>query len=388
MSVKLNEYHVSRRTGFLLEDPLEKLPDYFEDWNWLSANAPDLISSHTLRREVEKIPILDYTRLIGYRELRLAHIQLSIIGSCYVWQEGDAGVPKSIPACIAVPWWNISQQIGLKPIIGHASFCLANWKYRDPSQPVSHDNLVSLYVLPGEEACDWFCVATCMVEFTFVEALEAIQDVLDGSYEEDDVKVANALIQITNTVDDMRKALKRMNEKLPADTFYNVLRPFLSGWGGESNPLPNGLIYEGISEEPVQLNGGSAAQSSTLQLLDSLLGIQHKPDKQKFLNKMRDYMPPAHSKLIEDVGNSSNFLKNLVNKTNNNRLQEAFNACVAAVTHLRSYHIQLVTKYIVIMANRNRSGKFEAVSKKGTGGTDLLPFLKELRDDTKETMVQ
>ena len=35
---------------------------------------------------------LDASVLDGHRELRLAHLQLSLIASGYVWQDGDKGV--------------------------------------------------------------------------------------------------------------------------------------------------------------------------------------------------------------------------------------------------------------------------------------------------------
>ena len=39
--------------------------------------------------------------------------------------------------------------------------------------------------------------------------------------------------------------------------------------------LPKGLLYEGVSTEPILLSGGSAAQSSAIQCFDALLCIQH-----------------------------------------------------------------------------------------------------------------
>jgi hypothetical protein len=40
------------------------------------------------------MPKLDWRRLTGHRQKRLAHLQLAIIAAGYVWQNGDKGASK------------------------------------------------------------------------------------------------------------------------------------------------------------------------------------------------------------------------------------------------------------------------------------------------------
>lgn len=40
------------------------------------------------------MPLLDHTKLVGYKQQRLAHMCLTFIGNAYVWQDGDDGVAK------------------------------------------------------------------------------------------------------------------------------------------------------------------------------------------------------------------------------------------------------------------------------------------------------
>lgn len=56
--------------------------------------------------------------------------------------------------------------------------------------------------------------------------------------------------------------------------------------------MREGLVYEGVQEEPMEYSGGSAAQSSLLHCFDELLGVQHEeqsgkgPRAQRALNNV------------------------------------------------------------------------------------------------------
>lgn len=45
--------------------------------------------------------------------------------------------------------------------------------------------------------------------------------------------------------------------------------------------MPQGLVYEGVSEEPMAYSGGSAAQSTVLHAFDEFLGIRHSGESSK-----------------------------------------------------------------------------------------------------------
>ena len=57
-------------------------------------------------------------------------------------------------------------------------------------------------------------------------------------------------------------------------SFFNVLRPYLAGSKNNSN-IKGGFIFEGVSNEPKEYYGGSAAQCSLIQVFDAILGIKH-----------------------------------------------------------------------------------------------------------------
>ncbi|KAJ8400942.1 hypothetical protein AAFF_G00388990 [Aldrovandia affinis] len=127
----LDRYCVSEDYGFILPEPLAELPPYYQPWMDLARHATDLIHTHTLRSRVHQMPQLDASFLQSHRELRLAHLALSVVTMGYVWQEGENGTAKVLPRNLAVPYWEVSQRLGLPPILTHADGVLANWRKRD-----------------------------------------------------------------------------------------------------------------------------------------------------------------------------------------------------------------------------------------------------------------
>uniref|UniRef100_A0A1A8USS9 Indoleamine 2,3-dioxygenase 1 n=1 Tax=Nothobranchius furzeri TaxID=105023 RepID=A0A1A8USS9_NOTFU len=156
--------------------------------------------------------------------------------------------------------------------------------------------------------------------------------------------------------------------------------------------LPRGVLYEGDSNEPISLSGGSAAQSSSIQCFDALLCVQHEGETGDFLTRMRDYMPPAHRQLIETLSVCRS-LRDFVIKSSSSDLYQAYNSCVSALADLRSYHLNTVAKYVIVPGNQVRSmgcplrGVGSALNTTGTGGSNVMVFLKSVRNTTQKALI-
>uniref|UniRef100_A0A8C5F2H6 Indoleamine 2,3-dioxygenase 2 n=1 Tax=Gopherus evgoodei TaxID=1825980 RepID=A0A8C5F2H6_9SAUR len=376
----LRGFHLSEDYGFLLPNPLSELPALYGPWMEIANNLPHLIQSHQLRSQVYKMPQLSSQHLKGHRELRLAHLALSFITMGFVWQEGEEETVKLLPRNLAVPYWEISQMLGLPPILVHADFVLANWKKKNLNGPLEIENLDTIFSLPGGESLRGFILVTCLVEKAAAPGLK----VQYNSY----------------NLQRHRQSRQEVTDYVDPAIFYAVIRIFLSGW--KDNPaMPGGLIYEGVSDEPMSYSGGSAAQSTVLHAFDELLTIHHSKESTAFLHRMRDYMPPHHRAFIEEI-QSAPSLKQHILSSGNEKLRIAYNQCVSVLADLRTYHIAIVTKFIVIAAANAKAkkgkpshwaGNFQinppsSLQERGTGGSGILSFLKSVRDTTRAGIIQ
>ncbi|XP_071338676.1 indoleamine 2,3-dioxygenase 1 isoform X2 [Trachinotus anak] len=363
----LDSYHVSEELGFILPEPL--------------------------------MPLLSSKFLQKHRELRLAHLALSSMTMGYVWQEGENDTVETLPCNLAVPFWEVSQRLGLPPILTHADGVLANWRKKDPEGPFDMENLELLVSLPGGDSVRGFFMVTLLVELAAVPALRSIPTVINGVRCGDTEAVARALEDISQSLQDMTDALRLMQVHVEPSVFYGIMRIYLSGW--KDNPsMPKGLVYEGVHTEAMEYSGGSAAQSSLLHCFDELLRVKHEEKSGAFLTRMRNYMPPAHKQLIQDISLQPS-LRSFVQQQANERLSQAFHLCVAKLLALRSYHINVVSRFITVPAARarqlrNQSQDLEgevisraptALEERGTGGSGIMTFLKTVRDQTKDAFL-
>ncbi|GAA6220997.1 indoleamine 2,3-dioxygenase 2-like, partial [Lates japonicus] len=399
ITFSLDLYHVSEELGFILPEPLKELPPYYQPWMDIALRVPELVHSHELRSHINKMPLLSSKFLQKHRELRLAHLALGVMTMGYVWQEGENDTVEILPCNLAVPYWEVSQRLGLPPIFTHADGVLANWRKKDPEGPFDMENLELLFSLPGGDSVRGFFMVTLLVELAAVPALRGIPTVINGVRCGDTEAVARALEDISQSIQDMTDALKLMHVYVEPSIFYGIMRIYLSGW--KDNPsMPKGLVYEGVQTEAMEYSGGSAAQSSLLHCFDELLGIKHGENSGAFLTRMRNYMPPAHKQFIQDISLQPS-LKSFVQQQASERLNQAFHLCVTKLLSLRSYHISVVSRFITVPAARarqlrNQSQDFEkevvsraptALEERGTGGSGIMTFLKTVRDQTKDAFL-
>lgn len=267
------------------------------------------------------------------------------------------------------------------------------------------DDLSLLFSFTGTESESWFLLISVAMESKAAGILETMVRAVSAVKARDYALITDSLRQLKDVIDSIGRLLDRMYEKCDPMTFYHRIRPFLAGSKNmDAAGLPNGVFYdEGNGKgEWHQLRGGSNGQSSLIQFFDVVLGVEHRSHgAPNFHAEVRDYMPGPHRRFlvhVERLGSIREFaMATSPDITEEQRLlRDAFTAATESLTLFRNKHIQIVTRYIILPSKQPWTGKklqnlASSSSEKsnsnpedltGTGGTPLVPFLKNSRDET------
>jgi indoleamine 2,3-dioxygenase len=381
--VNLADYDVNPERGFLPNpDPLTELPPYFAAWDALSADLPILLLTGRLRTAVAQLPILDTDQLTDDHQLNRAMMILSAVGSAYVW--GGPEPALRLPPGLAVPWWRVAKRLDRPPITSHAALVLHNWRRLDEERPgkaslsdITPDNLALLQPFLGGLDESWFFLLTVAIEAAGAPALPALLAIQQGITAACPTSVMENLQLVAQTLDKMTGLLVRMPEQCDPYIFFHRVRPFVASW-----PEP-GVVYEGVSEQPLLLAGGSAAQSSLLQAIDAGLGVAHEDERTRpFLLEMRRYMPPKHRRFIAAVA-AGPALRPFIqaHRQSHPTLTDGYNLCLHKLADFRKLHLEISVRYILHQAPNEEAAK-------GTGGTTFVPFLSQARKETRAATIQ
>ncbi|KAF9107528.1 hypothetical protein BGX29_006052 [Mortierella sp. GBA35] len=436
----LEDYDVSPLTGFVPHDqPLPRLTEaYYQPWEETIDQLNHLIDSRQLRVKVDQWPVLDVDQLTTLRERQRAYTALCLIAHSYIWGYG-LDIAQSIPEPLAIPWVGVSDILEIRPVLTYASSNLWNWKLKDPQGPYEIENLQTLSTMTGTKDEDWFDIISVAIEMaagpSFKVLTEAIQAVRDDNIQAVIQKLYVAHVHLEK----ISKLLMRMFENCDPAVFYWKIRKYLAGSEGTAGlGLFDGLVYKGVNNnERRYYMGATAGQSSVFPALDYFFGVtHHEHDGQPastatatknkapnaLLLKMRGFMPAPHRAFLDHLAKAANLRPYVVAKTasdpENQDVQELvkiYDACVHCIKLFRDNHIQIVTRYILTQAKRGPPEGWEdyrvkvedqpggakveekpkkledepkeEVSMKGTGGSDLMPFLKGNRDETNAAKV-
>jgi indoleamine 2,3-dioxygenase len=327
----------------------------------------------------------------------------------------------------------VSAYLEVPPVATYAAVCLWNFKPLFIDEDVDNlENLATLTTFTGSIDESWFYLISVAIEARGGPIVPLMLTAIAAARVNDAATVTLCLRSFAERLDDLGSLLQRMHESCDPQVFYHRIRPFLAGSKNMAEAgLPNGVIYEdGIGVDVYrQYSGGSNAQSSLIQFFDIVLGIEHRPTgerrdpasesdlegtapppKHNFINEMRKYMPGPHRRFLEHVTLCANIRDFVESHTDNRGLCIAYDACLAMLRAFRDKHINIVSRYIIVKSRESRSHsrsrspevlrrkqniatssrKDKSGDKKnlkGTGGTALMPFLKQARDETGEPAI-
>ena len=183
--------------------------------------------------------------------------------------------------------------------------------------------------------------------------------------------------------------------------------------GNPATHSPSTPHSEGPSPSP---SSSSTSPAPEERASSTTVPARGPPAKAPFLSRMRAYMPRHHRNFLRHLGAAPRPLREAVARIEDAALTEAYNAAVDALRRFRDAHLRIVALYIIGPSNRSRApppaappraeaagtcavqlsvaigtGVGEAAAPsvpgllRGTGGTDLVRFLKGVRDRTSET---
>jgi indoleamine 2,3-dioxygenase len=378
-----------------------------------------------------QIPVLDTLDLTKSEVLlRRAHHVLSWTMHFYIHSMPPSNVDIIIPRTLSIPLLKICAQLRLPPVLTYSDDVLYNWTFRDPdtrsgASEIALDNLRSQTLFTGTRDEEEFYLTSARIELRGIEALTIISTVMDEIFVGDEIavrRVTGQLEKLARVISDLRKILLDVKEKCDPMVFYRDIRPWFRGV--DSLKTNQRWIFEGLEDqpdlqEPTELSGPSAGQSSLVHALDIFLGVDRyshdssmtgrtsPPDNDttqestasppSFLTRMQAYMPRHHRAFLTHLSTNPRPLRDYVITANDAALSDAYNKAVTSLKEFRDGHFQIVALYIIGPAYRIKPMEAESRQSqssqelttpqprqplKGTGGTDLSKFLKGVRDQT------
>lgn len=349
---------------------------------------------------------------------------------------------STIPRAIAVPLYESSKALGLPPVVTYASTVLWNWGLIDPAKGMKPDNMRIMELFTQTPSEHHFFYTSLMIEYHGVRALSLMRDALNEAFAADDIamlRISDYLNELAQVIDQLRKVLADVRAGCDPSVFYKDIRLWFragdSTFSGKGAERTNGWRFEGVDDPAYQRalwTGPSAGQSTLIHAIDLFLDVDHSHAKRRhanpelhveertgdgtFMQRMKQYMPRMHREFLEHLGTESAAEVVLSPKRDGDDNQEATNhpvralvmqclwegddhplvaaydTAVSSLRRLRDEHMRVAVHYIVKQAKQSHTptsapGQQENATFKGTGGTDLVSFLKDCRSNTQNTLL-
>lgn len=208
-----------------------------------------------------------------------------------------------LPKNIAVPLTKVAQKIGAKPFMEYAlSYALYNWRRKNSSEGITYNNLELIRSFEGSEhEAGFILVHVAMVAHSGHQVRHTL-GVMNRAEEKDRTGFNSELANLTATMKTINGVMETMWKRSSSQA-YNSFRTFIMGT--KNQPMfPQGVIYEGVSEDPQFYRGESGANDTIIPTCDNLLQLTEKMPNNpltEILMDFRTYRPVRHNDWLSYV---------------------------------------------------------------------------------------
>jgi indoleamine 2,3-dioxygenase len=321
-----SQFLVSEAKGFLTrDDPLFDLPNEFSKLDEILKNAPihlpnggkGLLADGRLGAVVEKeLPLVEVEKYTESRVVSALFRDYSYIASMYLLEPCDQNMRKTgkyglgrptLPRNIAVPFTKLAAKLNAKPFFEYShGYVVFNWIKKDPKGDMSPENLILPRRFEGGKDEFWFmAIHLTMVQHS-PKLVQYSRQLLFAAERQDRAAFDNALRGLLANSQKINKDMERMWEGSQPKA-YNEFRTFIMGT--KNQPMfPNGVVYEGVSDEPQFFRGETGANDSMIPTLDNLLQVTAELPQNPLtdiLKDFRSYRPKHHNEWLQWVENKA-----------------------------------------------------------------------------------
>ena len=383
-----NFFEVNHINGFLpKKSPLAVLPEKYNELQVLIDEMPIKKADGTegllsRRGDIEKAVsnLSNLKHLVGEEEdvflIQALFRAYSFLTSAYLLAPAHFNYIDTkkygkahtvLPSQIAEPFVIVSKKLDVYPFIDyHYSYSLGNYVKIDKSKGYEWENLAMAAKFSGMDDERGFIMLHVDINQHSPELVGSILDYLKS----DEDKSVN--LSLSKCLSAMKKINERRQIMWQASRWkhYNDFRVFIMGIKGNDEIFGDGVIYEGVSDKPVQYRGQTGAQDNiipTADIFTGVIGYYPTNDLTKYLLDLRSYRPKCIQNFLSDIKSEmgDNRLFNNLKETKNEEGFCLLLQILDEIYYFRNGHWQFVQKYI--MANTKYA--------KATGGTPIISWI-------------
>ena len=383
-----NFFEVNHLNGFLpKKSPLAVLPERYNELQFLIDEMPikkangqgGLLSREGAIEDAVK-KLKNYKDLVNKEDdifiIQALFRAYGFLTSAYLLAPSHFSFQKTkkygkahsvLPSQLSEPFVLVSEKLDVYPFIDyHYAYSLGNYVKIDKSKGYEWENLAMAAKFSGMDDERGFIMLHVDIN---QHSPQLVGSILDFLKSKDNIGVNQSL---KNCLSSMKGINERRQIMWQASRWkhYNDFRVFIMGIKGNEEIFGDGVVYEGVSEEPVQYRGQTGAQDNIIPTADIFTGVidyYPKNDLTKYLLDLRSYRPKCIQNFLSDIKDEmkENRLFNSIKVSKNEEGLCLLIKILDEIYYFRNGHWQFVQKYI--MANTKYA--------KATGGTPIISWI-------------